>query len=126
MPGLGAGPTADLIFVWALGTAGLLLEKHQVLTQLQLENYHWVYVWGPAFSFLTTLAVAREIGERLNWSRRTCAGFAAVGLTAFGVGLWIRAVEATGSDTVATAQPITLYRREFPSGPRGRLPQTRL
>jgi hypothetical protein len=106
----------DLIFVWALGAAGLLLEHHQVLTRLQLENYHWVYVWGPAFSFLTAVSVAAEIGNRLNWTRRICAAFAVVGVTALGVGLWIRSVEATGSDTVKTLGEITAYRAEFPSG----------
>ncbi len=106
----------DLIFVWALGMAGLVLENHQVLTRLQLENYHWAYVWGPAFSYLITLAVASEIGERLNWSPRTCVGFGVVGLAAFGVGLWIRWVEATGSDTVATARTITAYCAEFSPG----------
>jgi hypothetical protein len=30
----------DLIFVWALGLAGLLLENHQVVTRLQLDNFH--------------------------------------------------------------------------------------
>ena len=106
----------DMIFVWALGAAGLLLENHQVLTRLQLENFHWTYVWGPAFSYLAVLAVAKEIGDRLKWSRRACVGFGVVGLAAFGVGLWIRWVEANGSETVATARAITAYRDDFPPG----------
>ena len=99
----------DLIFVLALGLAGFLLEHHQVLTRLQLENYHWAYVWGPAFSFLLALAAAKEIGERLKWSRGACTAFGVVGIGAFGAGLWIRSVEATGSNTRDGARsPLTV------------------
>ena len=48
----------DLIFVWVLGLAGLLLENHQIVTRLSLDNFHWEYVWGPALCFLTLLAAA--------------------------------------------------------------------
>jgi hypothetical protein len=104
----------DLIFVWALGTAGLMLANHQILTGLQIENYHWEYVWGPAFSFFLVLAVAEELGNRTNWSRRACTAIAVVGMTAFGVGMWIRAVESTRCEgPVQNALTIAAYRAEF-------------
>ena len=106
----------ELIFVWALGAAGIILENNQLLTRLQFDNYHWEYVWGPAYSFYVAVAVADELGQRLNWRASVCACIGAVGLSAFGVGLWIRSVEATGSVAVAAAHTIMDYRSEFHSG----------
>ena len=37
----------DLLHLWALTLAGLLLLNHQVVTGLQIQNFHWTYVWGP-------------------------------------------------------------------------------
>ncbi len=105
----------DLIFVWSLGTAGLMLANHQIVTGLQIENYHWEYVWGPAFSFFLVLAVTEEIGRLTKWSRSTRATIALVGMTAFGVGLWIRGVEATRCEApVQNARTIAAYCAEFP------------
>jgi hypothetical protein len=107
----------DLIFVWSLGTAGLMLANEQIVTGLQLSNYHWMYVWGPAFAFFVVQAAAEEFGGRLNWSPRSCAVLAIIGLGAFGVGMRIRAVEATRSkDPVHTAKMIAAYRDAFSPG----------
>ena len=107
----------DLVFVWALGLAGLLLENHQVLTRLKLDNYHWAYVWGPAFSYLTLLAVAATIEARNGWSPRACTAIGAVAALAYSAGLWIRAVEATRCpDRVANDQVIAAYRSEVHPG----------
>ena len=88
----------DLIFVWVLGLAGLLLENHQIVTRLSLDNFHWEYVWGPAFCFLTLLAAAALIEARTGWSRGSCAAIGAVAALAFSLGLWIRAVQATRTE----------------------------
>ncbi len=104
----------DLIFIWSLGTAALLLANHQVLTGLQIENYHWMYVWGPAFEFFLVLSGMQVIGDRMSWSPRTCAALGAIALAVFGVGLWIRGVEATRcEEAVANARAISAYRAEF-------------
>jgi hypothetical protein len=104
----------DLIFVWALGLAGFLLENHQVVTRLQLDNFHWEYVWGPAFFLLVLLAAADAIEARKGWSPGTCATIGAVATLAFSVGLWIRAMEATRClDRVGNDQVIAAYRAEF-------------
>jgi hypothetical protein len=104
----------DLIFVWALGSAGLLLENHQVITRLQLDNYHWMYVWGPAFCCLILLAAVGAIEASTGWSPRACVSIGAVATLAFSAGLWIRAIEATRCmDRLAYARVIAAYRSEI-------------
>jgi hypothetical protein len=104
----------DLIFVWSLGTAGLLLANEQVVSGLQIENYHWAYVWGPAFSFFLVLTGAEVLGARFHWSPRVCLALILVGVAAYGVGMWIRAVESTRCvDPVHNLQVIAAYRTEF-------------
>jgi glycosyltransferase involved in cell wall biosynthesis len=83
----------DLLFLWALAAAGLLLANHQVVTGLQINNFHWSYLWGPAVSLLLVLLVVGEL-SRLPCPRS--AAWAAVLLAAghVGAGVWLRAVEA--------------------------------
>jgi hypothetical protein len=107
----------DLLFVWSLGAAGLLLANQQIVTGLQIENYHWMYVWGPAFSFFLVLAAAEEFGDRLKWSPAASAALLVVGLAAFASGMGIRAVEATRCvDPVDHARMLAAYHAEFPRG----------
>jgi hypothetical protein len=107
----------DLVFVWALGLAGLLLENSQVVTQLQFENFHWRFVWGPAFSLLVLLAVATAIEAREGWSAAISATLGAVAGLAFCAGLGLRAMEATRcADRVANDRVIAAYRSQFSPG----------
>jgi hypothetical protein len=107
----------ELVFVWLLGLAGLMLENHQLITQIDLDNFHWEYVWGPAFCFLALMAGAAVIESRTGWSPGSCAAIGAVAALAFSVGLWIRAVQATRSfESMANARVIAAFRSEFPSG----------
>jgi hypothetical protein len=95
----------------------LLLENHQVVTRLQLDNFHWEYVWGPAFFLLVLLTAADAIVARKGWSTGTCATIGAVATLAFSVGVWIRAMEATRCpDRVENDQVIAAYRAEFGPG----------
>ena len=104
----------DLVFVWALGLAGLLLENSQVVTRLQFDNFHWEYVWGPAFCLLFLLAVATAIEAHVGWSATISATIAAVAALAFCAGLWLRAMEATHcADRVANDRAIAAYRSQF-------------
>ena len=59
----------DLIYLWLLAFAGLVLCNHQIITRLQLENNHWGNVLGPALSILLVLMVSYE-AARSNLSRR--------------------------------------------------------
>jgi hypothetical protein len=105
----------DLLFVWALGVAGLLIANHQLVTGLQLENWHWKYVWGPAFSCFLLLSVAEEFSARLNWSPAAGASLGIAALAAFGVGMWIRAVEGSRCiDPARNMVALAAYRIEFP------------
>jgi hypothetical protein len=84
----------DLIHPWALGAAGLMLYDHQIFTRIQIENYHWMYVWGPALSLLLALAVADAIPRRGVAARAGLAVLVLVALADTGAGLWLRAIEA--------------------------------
>ena len=102
----------DLIFAGALGAAGLLLANHQVLTGLQIENFHWEYIWGPVISLTLVLAVAAEVGDRTGWSRRARIGLGVVTLAMVGSGLWLRWVEVTRTrEPLENIRQIAEYRR---------------
>lgn len=85
----------DLIPVATVGLAGLLLLNHQVVSKLQIENFHWIFVFGPVISLLTVLVVADILSRRLTWSP-TLRGLLVAGVVVhLALGLWLRGVEAT-------------------------------
>lgn len=99
----------DLIYLWALSASGLALANHQILTGLQLENFHWVYVWGPSLSLLFVLLIAEVVCDRAPWPRLSVWALVAVCSLHLTAGVWMRAMEAT-----KTRQPIEIlanYRR---------------
>jgi hypothetical protein len=85
----------DLIPVWALAFSGMILANHQILTGLQIQNYHYVYVFGPVFSLLVMSAFVSAA-----WclqQRRPLLVKCGVGVLCIASllsGLWLRAVEA--------------------------------
>jgi hypothetical protein len=58
----------DLIHLWATGVAGLLLYNSQFVSRIMIENYHWMYVWGPFLSLLMVLLVASPLEEGWRWA----------------------------------------------------------
>ena len=48
----------ELILPWMLAASGLVLMNHQVVSGLQIENFHWSYVAGPCLSLLIGLLLA--------------------------------------------------------------------
>src|SRR5262249_13517915 len=48
----------DLLALVLMAVAGLALANHQMVTGLQIENFHWCYVWGPCLSLLLMLSLA--------------------------------------------------------------------
>jgi len=57
----------DLKFLVAQSSAGLFLLNHQIVTGLQIENFHWLYPSGPTLSVLLIIVLAdglRTISER--------------------------------------------------------------
>ena len=87
----------DLAFLWSLATAGLLLTNHQVATGLQIENFHWIYVWGPCVSLLIWLLAIRELGRRSSWSKRALVFVSCAAMLVLSNGLWLRWIEARQS-----------------------------
>jgi len=85
----------DLAHLGLLALAGLGLANNQLATGLQIENFHWGFVWGPLTSLLAVILAAEAARGLLSGSRRVAG--ALVGLLAIhmGVGLWLRGVEAT-------------------------------
>lgn len=108
----------DLIPVWALAAAGLGLTNHQVVTGLQIENFHWkAYVGDPVLELLLALLAAGWLVPRLSRFRPSAWAFGVVVAVYFASGLWLRGVEAC-----RTAEPQELlgayraYRAEVPAG----------
>lgn len=98
----------DLLPIALLAIAGLLLTNHQVITKLQIENFHWDYVWGPALSILLVVLAAGAVSRGLA-GRWATWGFGL--LVALGVvsGLGLRCVEAHRS--AESRQLMDVYQR---------------
>ena len=98
----------DLVYLWALATAGLLLLNHQVVSGLQIQNFHWSYVWEIGYSALFVLLIAGAAFDRPALPRAWLAGlFALVALDA-AAGFGFRALEATR--TRQTREILAAYR----------------
>jgi hypothetical protein len=85
----------DLIFLWCLATAGLLLLNQQLVTGLQIENFHWNYVLGPSLALLSVLLIAGWFRRRYLWPLPVRAVFWAVLCLHLLGSVWMRTVEAT-------------------------------
>jgi hypothetical protein len=108
----------DLIFVWSLGAAGLILSNHQVITRLQIENFHWCYVWAPAISLLIVLVVVDEWGRRANWSTRFLGSMGLIAGLMCVSGLWLRVVEMDRSaNSIENAAVLADYREQSRANP---------
>jgi hypothetical protein len=85
----------DLIYLWALAAAGLVLLNQQLVTGLQIENFHWNLVLGPSLALLCLLLLAGWLAARprRSWAVATVLGtLLAVELAG---GLWLRWADAT-------------------------------
>jgi hypothetical protein len=87
---------SDLWFIWSVGASALVLLNNQIVTGLQFENFHWVYVWGPMLSLLVVLFFA-EFANRFDLASHPVAvnGLLVVLILDAGAGLWLREQEAT-------------------------------
>jgi|GEM_PF-957660 len=85
----------DLIYLWSLGISGLLLSNHQVITGLQIQNFHWIYCYGPAISLLVML-MFNELISLLHIKKRTLIFTGLALLSVYlSTGIWLRSLEAT-------------------------------
>jgi hypothetical protein len=87
----------DLMYLWCLDASALALTNHQVVTGLQIQNFHWEYVWGVGTSLLFVLLVAGEMERWTGWSPPVLwvVGIAC-GLTLVS-GVWLRYCETLRS-----------------------------
>jgi len=53
----------DLVYLWALICSGVILNNHQIITGLQIQNFHWKYVYGTASSFFVLLIIVDLISS---------------------------------------------------------------
>jgi hypothetical protein len=102
----------DLLIVWSLAAAALLLMNHQVVTGLYIQNHHWAaFVLGPMLSALLLL-IGADMLARLGFPRSTFAGCVVWALVAVhvGFGLWLRGGEARASYTVQIMNGYLAYK----------------
>ena len=88
----------DLLYLWALCVAALMVTNQQILTGLQMENKHWHYVWGPTAWLIVVLLIVDATILSPRWSRRLLP--LGIGFLLFTIasGLWIRSLETTRSE----------------------------
>lgn len=86
----------DLFYLWACTGAGLGLVNQHILTGLNLEDFHWSYAYGTAFSLLLVLLVLPWLGRSRAW--RWAAPAIVAAQAAIGSGLrWIEATDSRES-----------------------------
>ena len=105
----------DLRFLGIYAVAGLLLLNHQLVSGLQIENFHWGYFWGPVASLLVVLISARTLTKMpARWSQ-LAAG--AIVLHAV-IGLVLRAAETERPEPRAKQEALLRYQTQRNSAPR--------
>lgn len=83
-----------LLYLWSLCAAGFVMIHQQLFTGLQMQNYHWAYLFCACMTLLLVLLVIEGL-ERDGGRRRILSGavVAAVLLNA-AVGVYLRGLEA--------------------------------
>jgi len=99
----------DLIYLWSLGVTGFLLYNNQIVTGLGIENYHWMYVWGPCFSFLLVLMAESLLPQEGRWARPAFVLLLGLGMADVAAGITLRLVESLRNK--ATQELVIKYRR---------------
>jgi hypothetical protein len=82
-----------------MGVAGLVLFKQHVLTGLNIENYHWLYVWGPCGSLLLLVLFVELLPRRRPYAQLALGGLVIVCLADAALGLALRAAESVQAKT---------------------------
>lgn len=108
----------ELTYLWCSAVAGAALENHQVVTRLQIENFHYVQALGVSLSVLLGLLAAGWVDARADRlgpaARRGLWGvLALVVLGQVGMGLAGRWLEATRTrETREWAERLARYRAD--------------
>ncbi len=56
----------DLLPLWCLGVSGLVLANHQLVTGLQIQNDHYIFIWGISIFLLVSILVVRALQSRFT------------------------------------------------------------
>ena len=105
----------DLAAPCAHAASGLILLNHQVFTKLQIENFHYGYIWAPCLSLTLWLLAMGPGGRRASLP----AAWLVVGSLAAS-GLWLRGAEASRTaDPRAILDAYRAFRRAAPGLPAG-------
>lgn len=83
----------DLIYPWACTGAGLVLANQHMVSGFNLENFHWTFAYGTAFSLVLAPMALPWLRRLPGW--RWIAPLVVAAQVAIGSG--IRAVEAVAS-----------------------------
>jgi hypothetical protein len=85
----------DLVYVAGIALAGFVLLNQQVITGLQIENFHWNLVMGPTLTMLILLLLVGLPHSRIKgFTFVTVALWGAIAAVTLS-GLWLRVVEST-------------------------------
>ncbi len=84
----------ELIYLWSMGYMGVVLFKHHAVTGINIENFHWVYVWSPCCSLLLLLVIVSLLPLLGSKARLGVFCFLLLCLGDLLVGLTLRSVES--------------------------------
>jgi hypothetical protein len=82
----------DLIYLWALAVAGLVLSDSARITGIEMHNGHWSFIWGPVLNSLFLIIMATEI--RPFWRREWTIACAMAITVYVAAGVYMRGAEA--------------------------------
>ncbi|MDB5353244.1 MAG: hypothetical protein JWN86_4491 [Planctomycetota bacterium] len=85
----------ELSYVACMAVAGLIMVNHQLATGVQIQNWHWCYVWGPFTWFLVVFELLPIVQRATTRSRNLRITVSAGVLALYGFGLYLRACEST-------------------------------
>ena len=77
----------------ALALSALLLLNHQTLTGLQIQNFHYSYVYGP-IGYISLLAIGARLLISLMGERKVIIGLALTSIITIPIGFYTRAIES--------------------------------
>jgi len=104
---------SDLIYIWSLALAGMLLTNHQVITGLILHNTHWTYFWGPLLSITVIVLAASELLPYVRWTPLTKAALVGLLCAYFALSMSLRAISVDRSrDTALMQQHYVRYQAQ--------------
>ena len=98
------GRRRDLLPIWLLALSGLVLLNHQLITGLQVQNFHWFNVFGPCASLLLLLFGAGWLAQRIGRRGEYVLLMLSVPYVLFGLGLrWIEVTRTQDTKEIAAA-----------------------